>query len=272
MRPTVFVTDSIVFVIPDGRKLRLWLDGSSKITVGNGDFEHPVANAFSLLPKIDCPFATETCKSICYVIGLEKMAPEVFAVYSENSKNMRIILSSWENMQCAAVAIAEYIKVNCPHGFRWHVAGDIISAKHACFIRETAALTPGILHWIYTRSFSYVEDLLRFGLPNLVVNLSADRDNWSEALATAQKYNLRICYLSIEGEIPLGLPDGSVIMPNYNLRGRELDQPTTAPWWQTLNTRLRCMVCPADFFGQDEHMRCGRCKKCLVPCKKAGQP
>jgi hypothetical protein len=63
--------------------------------------------------------------------------------------------------------------------------------------------------------------------------------------------------------VPADLPPGSVVFPDYALRGRDLDEPTTAPWWQALSHEQRAMVCPTDFFGQSEAHRCGPCGKCL---------
>jgi hypothetical protein len=82
----------------------------------------------------------------------------------------------------------------------------------------------------------------------------------------AELYHARITYFSHDGTLP-ELPDGSIIFPNYSVRGRDLDKPTTHPWWQSLSPRERKMVCPTDFFGQSEAHRCGPCDKCLRPLK-----
>ena len=114
--------------------------------------------------------------------------------------------------------------------------------------------------WLYTRSFAFV-GLLGFA-DNLTVNLSADADNWEEALACHQRTGARLCYLTRDGSIP-ELPENSVIFPGYPLRGRDLADPTSSPWWQSLTPAQRKMVCYADAFGQSEERRCGPCTKCL---------
>jgi hypothetical protein len=75
----------------------------------------------------------------------------------------------------------------------------------------------------------------------------------------------RVTYLvDGEGRTPHYLPDGSVLFPDYALRGRHRRDPLEAWWWRGLSPRERTMVCPADYFGQSEAHRCGPCKKCLT--------
>lgn len=264
---TRFVLDSLTIPMPDGRVFTFWFDGNGKITYGNGSFDNPVANSFSLVQIQDCPFATETCRSTCYVHGLEKKEAEVHGHYYENSRTIREVLSNSCYFEITARAFANYITKNCSGGFRWHVSGDIFSPTHSIFIRMVCEMSPRIKHIIYTRSFVYITPLL-IGPSNLVLNLSADKDNFKEALVWHGRFGSRICYLTIDGEVPENLPIGSVIFPAYELRGRDLLKPTQAPWWQSLNSRQRKMVYPPDFFGQSESYRCGPCRKCLKRLKK----
>ncbi|MBI5140095.1 MAG: hypothetical protein HZA94_01445 [Candidatus Vogelbacteria bacterium] len=259
--PTKFALQELKMKMPDGREITLWFDGSGKVTRDNGTFDEPVANAFSLVQVVDCPFATPTCRSICYVHILEANEREVHDKYILNSRTIRVILSNSLYIMATANAFAKYVNENCRGGFRWHVSGDIFSWIYACFIRLICLETPNVRHWIYTRSYDYVAPLV--GLPNLVVNLSADKDNLSRAIVTAYRFGLRICYLTVDGLVPDDLPAGSVIFPNHSLRGRELPRPTDAPWWQSITPEQRRMVCPADFFGQSPNIRCGPCRKCL---------
>ena len=261
MEKTIFVLRDVEFDALDGRKITIWFDGNGKVTRGNGDFYHPVANAFSLVQVVDCPFATATCKSICYVHKLEQKEQDVHNKYILNSRTIREILADKQLVATAIEVFAKYVSENCPGGFRWHVSGDIFSLEYAQFIREVCLKSSEVAHWIYTRSFEYTGPLLN--IPNLVVNLSVDKDNWSEAILYHYAYDLRMCYLTVEGEVPDGLPEGSVIFPNHELRGRDLEHPRTADWWKNITPKQRQLVCPADFFGQSERIRCGPCKKCL---------
>ncbi|GMQ95058.1 MAG: hypothetical protein BMS9Abin13_168 [Patescibacteria group bacterium] len=258
---TRFVLEKLTIPLPNGTQAIFWLDGNGKITVGNGTFEKPAPNAFSLVQVEDCPFATPICKSVCYVHRLEEAEQEVHHAYRENSRAIREILK-YPAHQCAAQqALAAWIRTHCKYGFRWHVSGDIFSLQYARFIANVCNQAPHVLFWIYTRSFAYTEPLLE--APNLIVNLSADEDNLEKAYAYHRKYGFRICYMTVSGALPNDLPEGSVIFPSHELRGRDLSDPKQAPWWQSLTHHQRKMVCPPDFFGQSEKRRCGPCKKCL---------
>ena len=268
--PTQFIRKSMSVEYADGGDLQFWFDGNSKITGENGTFDNPAANSFSLPHVQTCPFATETCLRTCYVHGLKKNSPNTYDGYIVNRKSLFRLLDSKyctgdDSLYLLGVRnFSEYIRNECPKGFRWHVSGDIVSPEHSQFIADVCRQTNDVPFWIYTRSFPFIEPVV--GINNLVVNLSADQDNWRQAVEASKKHSLRICYLTVDGTVP-DLPEGSVIFPDYSLRGRELENPTSAPWWQSLTGKQRGMVCPPDFFGQSEHLRCGPCKKCLVNTK-----
>jgi hypothetical protein len=206
---------------------------------------------------------------VCYVHRLEQAEGEIHKKYVENSRALREVLANIDYKREAELRFAAWICSHCPYGFRWNVSGDIISREHADFIKNVCVIAGHVPFWLYTRSFAYVEPLLE--AKNLVINLSADKDNYEEALATHDRFGLRICYLTVDGELPKQLPRGSVIFPSHNLRGRDLPVPTKAPWWQFLTPQQKQMVCPPDFFGQSENMRCGTCKKCLAHPKESFQ-
>lgn len=254
----------------------LWLDGNSKVTAGNGTFDAPVANAFSLVSGDDCPYATPVCLKSCYTIGLKAHNPELFEKFRHNSKVIREIVGAemdcydpecdcgednYDRRHVVAQAVADYATEHCKAGgFRWHVSGDVFSHEYAEWITDVCDYAPEVKFWIYTRSFEYLPELQA---SNLVVNLSADPDNIEQAREAQRDYGHRICYMATgDGHVP-ELRDDSVIFPDYALRGRDLTDPTTAPWWNTLTQLERRMVCPPDFFGQSETARCGPCKKCL---------
>lgn len=250
----------------DGTQLAFFIDGNSKITAGNGLYEVPRPNALSLPaasvdPGTACPGSTSICRSSCYVRGLAKHAPDLYARYAENLRVFEELTDLGPRyLTHAANVLAVWIATECQGGFRWHVSGDVVSPDHAQWITEVAYASPGVQHWIYTRTLDAVGYLV--GEPNLAVNISADAENLEKARAVADLYNVRLCYLSHDGQVP-ELPDGSVIFPDYPLRGREMPSPTDHVWWQSLTQRERAMVCPTDFFGQSEAHRCGPCRKCM---------
>jgi hypothetical protein len=261
---TAFCMDKLEF---NGQ--HLFFDGNQKITAANGTYEDPAPNAFSTVQVQDCPHRTPTCESTCYVHGLEKHANEIHQMYQHNSKTIREILSGPDRFGWVKT-FATWIEENAQGGFRWHVSGDVFSLDYANFIRDVCLASPNVSHWIYTRSFPFVSPLTEAS--NLIVNLSADQDNYTAARTTAKRFGLRVCYLTIDGTVPDDLEEDDVIFPDYSLRGRDLDKPTEHTWWQGLPQVNRKMVCPVDFFGKSESIRCGVCVKCMVPADKAEDP
>lgn len=236
----------------------LWIDGNGKITAGNGTLDSPKPNAFSLVQIEDCPGSTETCRASCYVHGLEKHAPETHALYRHNSQMIRKIVASINGSAFYwAVHMAEWIAANCAGGFRWHVSGDVFSDRYAQWISLVCSRSPLVNHWIYTRSLGSVKFLRA---PNLVVNISCDADNYADAKEASWRDRLRLCYLTQDGTVPDDLPDGSVIFPDYALRG---GNPTGAEWFAGLSPQYKSFVCPVDYHGKSEQRRCGPCDRCL---------
>ena len=252
---TAFCSEAITHA---GRTL--YVDGNQKITAGNGTFDDPKPNAFSLVQIEDCPGSTPTCRSTCYVHGLEANAKTTHDLYRHNSVAIREILAlpTDEALEWARV-FAEWIKANAAGGFRWHVSGDLITAQYAVWISAVCEYAPNVDFWIYTRSFDFVWPMTT--VPNLAVNLSCDVDNLSTARLHRQIHapfkDLRLCYLTVDGTVPR-LPEGSVIFPDYSLRGTG-----EGSWFEGLPPEHKRMVCPVDTFGKSEAHRCGVCRKCF---------
>lgn len=250
--------------IPLWDGLSFHVDGNSKITLDNGTYAEPRPNAFSLPHIATCPGSTERCRESCYVHGLKKAAPEVYRTYELNEMALHSILGSEDQSKAAAFKLGNWIRRNAPAGFRWHVSGDVFSKAHATWIDDVCRCAPDVPFWIYTRSLHLARYLACS--KNLALNISVDRHNFERAANLATVIGARLCYLVSEpSEVLPELPPGSVIFPDYPLRGRSLPIATEAPWWQSIDTEQRRMVCVADFFGQSEEHRCGPCKKCLYP-------
>jgi hypothetical protein len=247
-----------------GNGLILYVDGNSKITAGNGTYDNPAPNAFSLPHIATCPGATDVCLKSCYIFGLQKNAAEVYSKYCHNERMINRILMSKNTSSRAAYLFGQWISNNCPDGFRWHVSGDVMNDRYAFWITDVCRESPNIRHWIYTRSLPLLSILDH--VQNLTLNVSADEINYNDVKAAIKETEstARICYLTQDGSLPDDLPDDSVIFPDYNLRGRDMDKPTDHDWWKGLSQRHKRMVCVADFYGQSESYRCGPCTKCLV--------
>lgn len=255
-----------------GRGRSLFLDGNQKVSGWD-----PKPNALSLVQIETCPQSTNTCRLVCYVHNLEKAQADLHALYQRNTDTLRAILADEDAAEDWANLLGSWIALMQPEpGFRWHVSGDIMSDDHARWIASVVLSCgleaddhdlPRVRHWIYTRSFDHVEALLPVAAHrggDLAINLSVDQDNLGAALALrAQHPGLRLCYLTVGGEVPLELGDDDVIFPDYALRPRQFATLAESPWWATLEPHQRGLVCPVDAHGKDERRRCGPCARCL---------
>lgn len=234
----------------------LHFDGNSKITCEDGSFESPVANSFSLPHIASCPDATEVCMAECYVHGVPA------EVYRSYLQNYRTLLRAYRAKRISSLVgpISQYMLSNNLSRFRWHTSGDIFAPWYADMIGEICKLTPEIKHWIYTRT-DYGLLLTQYG--NMTVNLSADSENLEKMRELKRKNSdFNLTYLAQTPDEPLP-KEADVIFSTYALRGRDLIDPRDHFWWQRLPHEQQRKVCPVDFFGQSEIMRCGPCKKCL---------
>ena len=262
----------------DGRKL--YFDGNGKITAGNGTLHEPKPNAFSLVEGGDCPYRTPTCEAACYVHGLKSAQPDLHALYQHNSTTIRELLDlGYARSGAWAFKVAEWITEHAPGGFRWHVSGDIFSMEYAEWIAKVVRRSPTVRHWIYTRSFPYLEALVDVATEhggNLAINLSCDRDNLWLARRAQETHGVgRLCYLATGandtlptavGDAIASLPalsDDSVIFPDYSLRPRQFATLAESPFWQALTPQQRGLVCPVDAHNKAENRRCGPCDRCL---------
>lgn len=279
--------------------MHLFTDGNGKITASNGTLKEPRPNAFSLraqavtdaalmadpttggellagkLRREDCPGSTLSCRKACYVGPLEKSQRALYDLYEHNSEEIRRILVDETLRAEWAFTVAHWITENAPGGFRWHVSGDVFSPDYAQWIADVCMLSSKVRHWIYTRSFgeAYLRPLVQQSTlcgGNLAVNLSADADNYDEALeASVRVYDwgasdfLRICYLTLDGSLPEGLRSSDVIFPDYKLRPRQHATLAESEWWQGITPQQRGLVCPVDAHGKSEKARCGPCDRCL---------
>jgi hypothetical protein len=250
----------------------LYADGNQKICRENGTFEAPAPNAFSLVQVVTCPGSTEACRSACYVHNLETAQGAVHDLYKHNTHMINAILRYPEIADEWVMIMAAWIKANARGGFRWHVSGDVFSLQYARWIADVVRESAPVPHWIYTRSFAFLEPLSAVATVhggNLSLNLSADRDNLEKAILASEQWgsrdqHLRLCYLTLDGAIPSVLGGDDVIFPDYKLRPRQHATLAESEWWASLTPAQRAMVCPVDAHGKSEKNRCGPCSRCLT--------
>lgn len=218
----------------------------------------------------------------CYVHNLEKAQKATHDLYRHNSQTIRKILDrsgvigehgmclTMQALQWAEI-VATWITVNAPHGFRWHVSGDVYSDVYASWIAAVCARSPDVRHWIYTRSFDHLGPLAGVSTVNggnLSINLSCDQDNLAAAIEARDTWEqdggkFRLCYLTVDGTLPDSLGADDVVFPDYALRPRAAASLADSEWWQGITQFQRGLVCPTDAHGKSETCRCGPCSRCI---------
>lgn len=166
-----------------------------------------VANAFALPAGHpsdggSCPGVTSECAN-CYAAGLESWAPGFRRGVSANLDGLRHLYACGGD-RAVRRAFVDVVRAS-EHAqrsagvaspvFRWHSDGDIFASWYASAIRAVCRDTPGVDHWLYTRSLSLVRYLMPCP-PNLRAYVSADRDNWRKASQVAERYGLPLAVLA----------------------------------------------------------------------------
>lgn len=114
------------------------------LVLGNGKLGSLVYH-FSLPPVRTCPGSTALCRKLCYARHGHYHFPNVQEALA------------WRLTQTYRGDFADRIAWELLAGkadlMRWHVAGDLYSPSYAYKVLDAIQLTPGVRHWIYTRSW-----------------------------------------------------------------------------------------------------------------------
>lgn len=199
-----------------GREIRLTLHYDAKTAPGvmierdsrgRTQARATVPNAFPLpAGPLDvggsCPGVTEACRN-CYAAGLESWAPGFRRAAAANLDGLRELYRCGGSRAVvrALVAVVERSEdlqraagVAAPV-FRWHSDGDLFSAWYARAVRRAIVQTPGVDHWLYTRSLGLVRYLLPVA-QNCRIYLSGDRFNVEAVARSAKRYGLPVAMLA----------------------------------------------------------------------------
>jgi len=159
-----------------------------------------------------CPGATAACQG-CYAANLETAYSNLRALVSRNLATVEHALECGGIGTAAALLVAlvnrsveqqRNAHVARP-SFRWHQDGDIFSERYARAIRRAILETPGVDHWIYTRTLGAVR--LLQGTPGLRLYVSVDRHNWRQAARVAARWGAPVAILEDTLEDGLRLLD-----------------------------------------------------------------
>lgn len=156
-----------------------------KISSGN----KKTGASLSIPEGTTCPGQTESCSSACYVKFGRMSLP---VVRNRRQTNLRAILRAIKENRLPELLVDAINKSDAKKtgSLRIHDSGDFFSPAYCKGWIPAIKALPGIKFWAYSRSFTVptiLPGLIALsGLPNCKIWLSADRDNWKEALETFQ--------------------------------------------------------------------------------------
>jgi len=164
-------------------------------------------NAFGTLPGLagTCPDSTEACRDVCYV---DTRYTAVENLLTHNADRVRELATEGGWLTLADEMTALVLESERVHArrvvqgstirglYRQNWSGDVVNVWHAMAIAECARRTPATSHWIYTRSFFTLTELV--GVANLRVLVSADADNLQAAESMAELFGLQVAYMGAQ--------------------------------------------------------------------------
>lgn len=141
--------------------------------VTNGNRKLGKVKHTNLTPGRSCPGASEWCRLACYAQKANYLWPAVVNKYAEQTDLLETNPGAYETQLALEVA-----KLKPGEAFRFHTAGDIMSAEHARIIGRIVASRPDVWFYLYTRSYRDAEILAVLldlaSLPNLTIWASTD--------------------------------------------------------------------------------------------------
>ena len=128
--------------------------------------------------------------------------------------------------------------------YRLHWSGDLFNSNYVKALKGAIKKFPDIQFWTYTRSLNFVKTLK---LPNLVLYISADKNNFKAAVKTYKlnqlgNPNLKLSYLSETNDFD------------------EVYEGTFGP----KATPIGLSECPVDTRKLDLDGGCSKCMKCVL--------
>ena len=142
--------------------------------------------------------------------------------------------------------------------FRWHWSGDLCNLRYAEAVVKAIKLTPGLKHWIYTRSFEFAE--LFKELPNVVVYLSLDPCNWRQGVDTYFRSGLydnqrfKMCFMAKTKD-----PVNAVLLELKEHPESYGDADKIKAWADS----TRVSTCPVDDHKLSLEYGCSKCRQCI---------
>lgn len=194
-----------------GLRLALHFDSktSPRVRLEGRTAKADVPNAFPLPagPLEDggtCPGATAACRD-CYAAGLEAWARPFGLMASRNLEALEHLYGCGGRRAVEAAlvdlversAIEQRLEGVESPSFRWMSDGDLFAPWFARAVRHVIESTPGVDHWLYTRSTGLVRHVVT-AAPNARIYVSVDRHNLARAVDVARRHRLPVALLALD--------------------------------------------------------------------------
>jgi len=118
-------------------------------------------------PKGSCP-SDVPCGNICYAMKQYEQYPACKEAWDKNFEIVKNHLDWLERDIEEFFKRHKRIKL-----FRWHVAGDIVNAKHLEIINNIATNHKDVTFWLYTKNIDALKEFGTNHAPNLTILISA---------------------------------------------------------------------------------------------------
>lgn len=138
--------------------------------------------------------------------------------------------------------------------FRLHWSGDVFSVEYAKALVSAMRKFKDITFWTYTRSFEYVDILKK--AENLILYISADHDNWKEAVRCFEKNRLyesprfKIAYMGKELE-------------DFANKVEDIARSNKSRMMVKLVRSHGITCCPVDLGRLGLEGGCSKCRQCI---------
>lgn len=228
--------------------------------------------AFSLPEGITCPGKTPICAAACYCKHGRMALP---TSRDKRARNLKAWIEAVKSQQSGFDArilfgkrLAGVIKNADIATLRIHDAGDFMSNDYTRAWVIACSRTPWVTYWAYTRSYSIdaLKPALRelASLPNVSLWLSADLDNWAQALIEFKAGNyVGIAWLQSEGS-----EDIAKVVQKTVGKNRFINFPQHKPFGRhavDIDAELRnCPAVTGQIKSDKKNPACLQCRLCLV--------
>lgn len=173
-------------------------DVSRLVSISSGNTKMGKVASVSLLPILTCPGRCNgTCGDKCYAKKLALLRPTVARAYARNTMVARLAPHAFFKAVRSAMMKAEY--------FRFHVSGDLPSARYLHEVINACKVAPHCQVLMFTKRYELVNKYIWDG-GSLPKNLHCLFSGWTNLFPTGSGFN------------PYNLPETTVYAKDEDIR------------------------------------------------------